>query len=170
MESNANSSFSRYLFRTDFTLVSLHDELEQVKHYISMQELRYSDMIFYVLDIEPELYTYHIPAMLIQTLVENSLKHGMDENKGISIFVQCKVFQNDGHNGLQISVEDNGSGFPIPVLAAVNDPLADQSTLGFGLQTIKATLGLIYKESVSIQAENIPGSGAKVVITILKSL
>jgi two-component system sensor histidine kinase YesM len=161
------SSFARYMFRTDFTLVSLHDELEQVKHYISMQELRYPDQVFYVSETDNALSGYQIPAMLIQTLVENSVKHGLSEETGISIFVQCKETQIEGKTGIQISVEDNGDGFPEEVLTAINDAHADQSVLGFGLQNVSAVLGLIYGDAATMQAENIPGSGAKVVITII---
>lgn len=160
------SSFARYMFRIDFTLVSLHDELEQVKHYISMQELRYPDQVFFVSDIDNALINSQIPAMLIQTLVENCIKHGMDEKAGISIFVQCKEAQNEDKSSIQIIVEDNGSGFPAAVLSALNDPLTDQSVLGFGLQNISAVLGLIYGDTATMQTENIPGSGARVVITL----
>lgn len=164
------SSFTRYMFRTDFTLVSLHDELEQVNHYISMQQFRYPDQIFFVSDIQDNLHHFQIPAMLIQTLVENSVKHGMDEKKGISIFVQCKESQFEGKTGIQISVEDSGSGFPAAVLSALIDPQSDQSSLGFGLQNIRAILGLIYGNAVLMQAENVPEGGAKVVISIFSSI
>lgn len=160
------SSFTRYMFRTDFTLVSLHDELEQVKHYIAMQEIRYPDQVFFVSDIDNALSNFQIPAMLIQTLVENSVKHGMDEKTGISVFVQCKETRKEDKVGIQISVEDSGAGFPPTVLTAINDPGADQSALGFGLQNISAVLGLIYGDAATMQAENTPGSGAKVVITL----
>lgn len=158
------SSFARYMFRTDFTLVSLYDELEQVKHYISMQELRFPDQVFFVSDMNNNVRDFQIPSMLIQTLVENSVKHGMNEETGISIFVQCQETQQDDKTGIQISVEDNGGGFPAAVISAINDPRADQSALGFGLQNISAVLGLIYGDTATMQAENIPGSGAKVVI------
>lgn len=163
------SSFARYMFRTDFTLVSLHDELEQVKHYISMQELRYPDQIFYVSDTDNALSDFQIPAMLIQTLVENSVKHGMDDKTGISIFVQCKETQIESKTGIQISVEDNGGGFPEEVLSAINNSRANQLVLGFGLQNVSAVLGLIYGDAATLQVENIPGGGARVVIKILSS-
>ncbi|TGE39219.1 hypothetical protein E4K67_07110 [Desulfosporosinus fructosivorans] len=160
------SSFARYMFRTDFTLVSLYDELEQVKYYISMQEFRFPDQVFFVSDIDNNVRDFQIPSMLIQTLVENSVKHGMNEETGISIFVQCLETQKDDKIGIQISVEDNGGGFPATVISALNDPRTDQSALGFGLQNISAVLGLIYGDAATMQVENIPGSGAKVVITL----
>ncbi len=160
------SSFARYMFRTDFTLVSLRDELEQVKHFISMQELRYLDQIFFVSDIDNALIDYQIPAMLVQTLVENSIKHGMDEKTGISIFVQCKKVIKEGKAAVQISVEDNGCGFSPEVLAAINDFKGDQSVLGFGLQNVSTVLKLIYGDAAAIHLENVNGSGAGVIITL----
>jgi len=160
------SSFARYMFRTDFTLVSLYDELEQVKYYISMQELRFPDQVFFVSDMDNNVRDFQIPSMLIQTLVENSVKHGMNEETGISIFVQCQETQKEDKTGIRISVEDNGGGFPATVLSAINDPRTDQSALGFGLQNISAVLGLIYGDTATMHAENIPGSGVKVVITL----
>lgn len=158
--------FARYMFRTDFTLVSLNDELAQVKHYISMQKFRFPDLIFYVADIDSELSDFQIPSMIIQTLVENSVKHGMDENTGISIFVQCKKETSYSKNGIQISVEDSGSGFPESVLAAINNFDDNPSSLGFGLKNILAVLELTYGTNASLHVENVLGSGGKAVITI----
>lgn len=160
------SNFARYLFRTDYTLVNLQDELRQVQSYISLQKLRYPDEIFFVSDMEENLEQFQIPAMLIQTLVENCMKHAMDETKGISIFVQCKNMENQDNSGLEISVEDNGCGFPDEILSTINDAQSDQTLLGFGLQNITAMLQLIYGSAATLQAENVPGGGAKVTILI----
>ena len=159
-------SFARYMFRTDYTLVSLRDELEQVGHYISMQELRFPGELCYVADADEDSLDFQLPAMLVQTLVENCVKHGMDEKEGLSIFVRCGPMKAGGAGGLEISVEDNGEGFPAPVLAALNNAGADQSALGFGLQNIRAVLELTYGGRAGLHAENVPGSGAKVVLTI----
>lgn len=164
------SSFSRYLFRTDFTLVSLRDELAQVKHYISMQELRYPDLIFYAEDIENTLSDFKIPAMLIQTLVENSIKHGMDEDSGISIFIHCqKVFMPDS-NYVHIIIEDSGSSLPQTILSVINDFHSDHTVLGFGLKNILTVLELTYGNSYSIHADNLLSGGVRIRISICAKL
>lgn len=160
------TSFARYMFRINFTLVSLNEELAQVKHYISMQEIRFPDLIFYVADIDSTLYNFQIPSMIIQTLVENSVKHGMDENTGISIFIQCKEIISNSKNGIQICVEDSGNGFTESVISTINNFDSNQTALGFGLQNILAVLELIYGTDASLHLENVPGSGGKAVITI----
>lgn len=96
--------------------------------------------------------------MLIQTLVENSVKHGMDERGQLSIFAKCALEE----GLLTISVEDSGCGFSGTALEAINSG----SSIGFGLRNLQTTLELLYGGRASLTAKNVPGSGAKVVAVI----
>lgn len=96
--------------------------------------------------------------MLVQTLVENCVKHGADTTGNISIFVNCVLKE----NLLTVIVEDGGEGFSEAALQAVNCGSAS----GFGLRNLCATLELLYGSEAQLTAENVPGAGSRVTVVI----
>ncbi|MDO4546532.1 MAG: histidine kinase [Clostridia bacterium] len=151
------SGFARCMFRNDFTLITVAEELRQTDYFIGMQLVRYPERIFYLADADNEAKAATIPAMLIQTLVENSVKHGMGEGQ-LSVFVKCSMSQ----GVLTVQVEDSGPGFSAASLDAINTG----AEAGFGIRNLRSTLELYYAGRASFKAENIPGSGAKVTLTL----
>ena len=163
------SHFSRYLFHTEFTMMTLKDELLQIEHYINMQRIRYPDHIFIMTDIADDCYSRQIPAMILQTLVENCVKHGMDSNNGICILIQSRTSCSNTNEdkSLMLVVEDNGAGFPQELLAEINNPsFVTEQWRGFGLREVKATLELNYNGRARISFKNIEPKGARVEIIL----
>lgn len=152
------SGFARCMFRSDHAPVRVEEELKQVGYYIGMQSVRYPGRIFYLDEAGPQARDALMPAMLIETLVENSVKHGMDEEAQLSIFVRCALEE----GLLTVTVEDSGPGFSGAALEAAG---LGQSA-GFGLRNLRATLDLLYGDRAQMRIENIPGSGARVTVTV----
>ena len=155
---DAFSGFARCMFRTDCAPIRVRDELKQAEYFIALQSVRYPERIFYLADAGEDALEAQLPAMLIQTLVENSVKHGLDEGSQLSVFVKCTLEA----GSLTVAVEDSGGGFSPSALEAVN---AGQSS-GFGLKNLRATLALLYGDRASMVVKNIPGSGASVTVVI----
>lgn len=154
----AFSGFSRSMFRTDFAPVTVAEELAQVDYYIRMQEIRLQDHVFCECQADDEAKAATLPAMLIQTLVENCVKHGADATGNVSVFVVCAL-----QGGvLTVTVEDGGEGFSEAALQAVNGAAAS----GFGLKNVCATLELLYGKAATLTAQNIPGAGSRVTVTV----
>ncbi len=103
------SRLLRILMRRSETIeVTLKDELEFVLHYLELEKFRFKDHFEYFIDIEEDVdQQIKVPKMLIQLLVENSIKHGLREKTGLKK-VHVKVL-NSGRK-LMIVVEDNGIG------------------------------------------------------------
>lgn len=154
----AFSGFARTMFRADFAPVTVAQELQQVEYYISMQSIRLEDRVFCACQADAAARTATLPAMLIQMLVENCVKHGADAEGQVSIFVTCVL----ADRTLTVTVEDNGEGFSEAALQAVNTASAS----GFGLKNMCATLELLYGKAATLTAQNVPGAGSRVTVTI----
>lgn len=108
--------FSRYLRRNihnieEDGLIDFSVELEQVKDYVALEQLRFGDRITFVTDIETT--SFQLPPLTIQPIVENAIKHGIiEQGKSGVITLQTKIDENI----IEIIVEDDGVGFDLKQL------------------------------------------------------
>jgi two-component sensor histidine kinase len=111
-------------------LISVQKEVDLVANYLSLEQLRFEDKLSYIIDIEEglDLSDIMIPPLLIQPLVENSIKHGILPLKKSGI-IKLEIFQRD--NSLFILVKDNGVG--ISNIDKKANPLHES----FGLENIR---------------------------------
>lgn len=109
-------TFSRYLRRNiqnieEDGLIDFHTELEQVKDYVALEQLRFADRIIFDTDIETT--SFQIPPLTIQPIVENAIKHGIIEH-GKSGVITLATRRNAGF--IEITIADNGVGFDLKLL------------------------------------------------------
>ena len=132
--------------------ILMSQEMEHVHYYVSIENVRFPDMTF---SFEMNSGDFHIPALTVQPIVENAIKHGlMKLPKGGKIRVVS--YESDTH--YCVSVEDDGVGFDVDVL---ND-----DRLHMGIRNIRERL----KEMVdgTLEIESKIGVGTKVLISIPK--
>jgi len=138
----ALSDFFKYAInREQKQLNSLSEELNATRTYLEIEKVRFGDRLNFEIDCAPELLDIQIPQLLIQPLVENSIKHGLSqitENGMIRILIT-----NEG-NQLNIRVYDNGPAFP-------DGPLS-----GFGIQNTQERIVLLYGSKATINWNNQP--------------
>lgn len=145
--------------------ISLAEELQQVRSYLSIEQARFGDRISAFIDIQKECEGWPIPPLIIQPLVENAVKHGLSElESGGSVWVDAKQ-----HNGmLQIRVSDNGVGMPENT---GTDMVGDQVALtsrpeGIGLANISQRLAHIYGPNCRLQIDGRQKPGVTVRLSI----
>ena len=132
--------------------ILMSQEMEHVHHYISIENVRFPDMTF---SFEMNSDDFHIPALTIQPIVENAIKHGlMKLQKGGTIRVVS--YETDTH--YCVSVEDDGVGFDTGVL------LDERKHVG--IRNIRGRLKAMVNGTLEI--ESVQGVGTKVLITIPK--
>ena len=132
--------------------ILMSQEMEHVHHYISIENVRFPDMTF---SFEMNSNDFHIPALTIQPIVENAIKHGlMKLQKGGTIRVVS--YETDAYYG--VTVEDDGVGFDTDVL------LDERKHVG--IRNIRGRLKAMVNGSLEI--ESTQGVGTKVLITIPK--
>ncbi len=108
----------------------LRDEMEFVRAYLEIEKARFGERLQVELRSDPGLSDWRVPTMMVQTLVENAVKHGISRVQGVGeISVSCRR-----HEGFaQIEVRDNGPGQDV-------QPISEPSFGGFGLQSIRERL------------------------------
>lgn len=129
----------RYTLRSsEKSLVPLNEELTIIELYLSIEKARFKDRLNVEHDIEPELKHAMVPSMLLQPLVENAIKHGVNKKEGQHT-IGIQITEADGF--VNVVVRDSGHGFPHKNL---NKILA----LGTGLSNIFQRLQLQFGNKV----------------------
>ena len=134
--------------------ILMSQEMEHVHHYISIENVRFPDMTF---TFEMDSDDFHIPALTIQPIVENAIKHGlMKLPKGGTI----RVASYETDTNYCLLVEDNGVGFDTSVLIDERKHV--------GLRNIRERLKVMVNGKLEI--ESTVGVGTKVLVTIPKEV
>ena len=134
--------------------ILMSKEMEHVHHYINIENVRFPDMTF---TFEMNSNDFYIPALTIQPIVENAIKHGlMKLSKGGTI----KVISYETEESYHVLVEDNGVGFDTSVLVDEREHV--------GIRNIRARLEAMVNGRLEI--ESAIGKGTKVLITISKGV
>lgn len=121
-------------------LNSLKDELDNLKRYVALENVRFSNKIVLNIDINKEFLKRQVPKFSIQLLVENAIKHGFDKsNKELIIDIYAKENEKD----FEIYVKNNGK--------AVNT-----NRFGIGLTNLKERLQILCKGKISLENSQIP--------------
>ena len=134
------------------TEVTLNEEINHIKNYIALSEIRYGNQLMLHLDAEENLLNNKIPAMLIQTFVENSVKHEMSPEEVLHIWV--KVWEADAR--IHITVEDSGQGFEEEILEKLRkgEPVVHNGMEHFGISNVKRRLNIMYGDAAKIHFSN----------------
>jgi two-component system sensor histidine kinase YesM len=163
------SSMFRYSIKGDQDFVTLREEIDNVKHYISILNIRHDNKIGFVLDIADEVYEYKIPKLILQPLVENSILHGIElkKEKG-TIYIHSFVEENH----LKLIVIDNGLGIPLDkqdLLQAQlenTEEMQDHLGKGIGLLNVKDRLQIYYSDKYQFKLESTLGEGTSITLRL----
>ena len=96
-------------------IVTVQEEIRFLEDYLKLEQLKYDDRLEYVFEVDEVCKTKNIPKLLLQPIVENSIKHGRgNTDQPIQIQIHAEYKKIDGVGpGMMISVEDNGVGFDL---------------------------------------------------------
>lgn len=122
--------YRRILANSGLKTAPLSSELEIVTAYLELEHLRFGNRLKYEIHVPENSNEIFLPSLMLQTLVENAIKHGIApsvEGGCISVNVVC-----EGSQGYQLSVVNTGA------------PLIQQTTKGTGLANTRARLDLLY--------------------------
>ena len=101
------AEFTRYLFRDGRSYVTLAEELAHVERYLRLEEARFRDSLHVTVAIDPDTLGAVVPAMSLQPLVENAVRHGVERHAGTGrIVIESRVVGTD----VELRVSDDGSG------------------------------------------------------------
>lgn len=151
------SKILRRLLRQQDNLITLGEELGFIEDYLSIEMVRFGDKLRFVKEVEPDTLDLLVPSMLLQPLVENSIRHGLASKvDGGTIRVRGRRLGNQ----LQIVVEDDGVGIPETRLAR----MFEQG--GIGVNNVNERLKVLYGDSYRMWIDSRPGEGTSTGIEI----
>jgi two-component system sensor histidine kinase YesM len=162
------ANYFRFMIASNSYFVSLKEELKHTENYLKIQQLRFPDTFKYFIESPSELKTCTIPPLIIQTIVENSIKHAFNLDEPLDIYIL--VSNDEDPSFMTIKIQDTGEGFPEDVLNSFEKDSSLTTSVGerIGIWNVKQRLILLYGEKSSIHFENEPGKGATVRIRIPK--
>lgn len=158
---DALGRYLRYLFSGENTEVRLQEEIDHCRNFIRLQEIKYPEKVFSMVQLDPSVQEVEVPKFLVQTLVENIFKHGFSPESFLSIFIEASPTEENGTPGTLISVEDNGCGFPEEWLRSFPQPDKPEHV---GLNNLYVTLKLIYGDNSRLSLTNAEAGGARIEI------
>ncbi|MFX3636949.1 MAG: histidine kinase [Candidatus Pristimantibacillus sp.] len=161
--------YFRYMFRSNTTFVSLKDELEHTRNYLGIQALRFPEKLKWTIEAPDYLMDTPIPPLVIQSFVENSIKHAVTMDRLVHISVRIDFLDEDSGTWVKISIKDTGSGFSDEVLRELQAGRSVENERGehTGIWNVQRRLNLLYGDSVSIRFANDSESGGATVFLVL---
>ena len=137
------SNYLRYNLDNNLKSVELIKELNQIDTYIKIEKARFGEKLNIIYDVDESLYNFQIPSLIIQPLVENSIKHGILKKRDNG-FVKIIVKKID--KDIEVAIEDDGVG----IEQAVIDNLDKKIEENIGLKNVHQRLKLLYGEGLNI--------------------
>jgi LytS/YehU family sensor histidine kinase len=141
------------LDRGDAKLIPLTDEVEFIQLYLSIQKMRFQNVVHYYIAIDPEVLDAEIPAMILQPIVENAYLHGVAKSEG-EAFLGIEA-QND-QGKLRLCVRNSGPGLPP----------TDAEKKGVGIANVKARLELHYGNAQCFNLNQYPDGEVQAILLL----
>jgi two-component system LytT family sensor kinase len=150
------SNILRRLLRKTENFSPLREELSFIDDYLAIEMVRFGDKLRFYKEIDEKTLDCLIPSMILQPIIENSIKHGL-ASKVEGGMVRLKTWLEESR--LFISIEDDGVGIPEAKL----DTLLQQ---GIGVSNVNERLRVLFGPSYRLLIDSKPGQGTHTVIEI----
>jgi len=152
------AEFTRYLFRDGRSYVTLSEELDHVERYLRLEQARFRGLQVTV-EVAPATAGAVVPAMSVQPLVENAVRHGIERRAGTGrVRIEGVLAGTD----VELRVSDDGAGIDPERVPAV---LAGAGG-GIGLSNVDARLRATFGERYALRIETALGEGTTVIMTV----
>lgn len=163
----AFSEFLRISLSRGHEWITIQQELDHIKNYLTIQKIRYADILRYTIDADEELVNLKMIKLVLQPLVENAIYHGIKNRRGRGELNVSVQYQDAEKTKIHFLVKDNGAGFTEERLREVREELAtgaadsEKLTSVYGLYNVNKKLRLYYGEKTDgLIIESEPGKGS----------
>jgi two-component system, LytTR family, sensor kinase len=150
------SKVLRRLLRKHENFNPLREELNFIEDYLAIETVRFGEKLRFERDIADDTLDMLVPSMLLQPLVENSIKHGLSK-KVEGGTIRIRTFRTESR--LHLLVEDDGVGIPEEKLATLLDR-------GIGVTNVHERLKVLFGAEYRMWVESQPGKGARIEIEV----
>ncbi|THF72574.1 sensor histidine kinase [Cohnella fermenti] len=154
--------------------VPVSEEVQHIRDYLTIQKYRFEDRLTFDIqlgaDIEKDnLYS---PKFILQPIVENAIKHGLETRKALDIQIAIgkELSFRSGKHDVVYRIRDNGPGIPAERMAELEEALRSDTHIdkdsGFGLSNVNARIVLMHGPEYGLQLHSIYGKGTEVIVRI----
>lgn len=151
----ALANLLRYSIDDSQKQVTLGQDIEYIRSYLTLQQYRFEDSLQFEINIQPEAWSIPIPKLIIQPIVENAAKYGIRKTGVLHIWINCTL----GTNIVKICIKDDGPGFD------TSKPLPTGGTK-IGLENVRQRLALTYGSNAQLCINSALGTGTEVILLI----
>jgi two-component system sensor histidine kinase YesM len=166
----ALSSFFRISLSKGRDWITINEELERTRSYLTIQKMRYRDILDYRIEVADDVLDSTILKLILQPLVENAIYHGI-KNKRSGGTVIVRAYAGD-QDKIFLEVEDDGIGFTHYKLAKIQEKIdsdSDELNLeerGYGLENVNKRIKLYYGKEYGLSIKSEYQGGAQVTLVI----
>jgi two-component system LytT family sensor kinase len=155
----------RVLLKNREAFVPFSEELDFTDDYLDIEVVRFGDKLRVVKEIAEETLPVVVPSMLLQPLIENSIKHGLEPRiSGGTVTLRSRILS-DGR--LLIEVEDDGIGMAAePVGRATSTRGTKRGGSGIGMRNVRERMEVLYGAAAEVEIVSRPGRGTKVTLVM----
>ncbi|MNZ24963.1 Sensor histidine kinase YpdA [compost metagenome] len=177
----ALAKMMHYSMNNEDKIVTLRDELNHVKAYIELQKERFENRFDFRYDVEESLLDTPMPKMILQPIIENYFKHGINRTKNDGLITIHANMRKD--NEVELIIENNGATIPEyklgqlqaeldnpinPSVTRPGDAEKDAERLTIGLTNVLARLQLVCGENASLTIANLEPEGVMIRLILCK--
>ncbi|MBQ4378099.1 MAG: sensor histidine kinase [Treponema sp.] len=163
----AFSDFLRISLSRGHEWITIGQELDHIKNYLTIQKIRYADILNYKIEADENLLPQKMIKLVLQPLVENAIYHGIKNKRGRGELSVSVKYADEERTKIRFSVKDNGAGFTPERLAEVRLELSltisEKLNSVYGLYNVNKKLKLYYgEETEGLVIESEPGKGSEI--------
>ena len=157
------AQFIRYAFRSERPYVTLADELHYVEKYLRLEQARFGERLAVRVEVAPDVLTAVVPALSLQPLVENAVRHGVESRDGVG---HVAILGRDLGGDVELRVCDDGAGVPEEEVGAI---LRGRPGGGIGVANVNSRLQTTFGPAYALHIERpAKGTGTEVVMRVPK--
>lgn len=160
----ALSSFYRTSLNKGKNVMSIKDEIDNMRSYLTIQQMMHDGDFDAVVDIEDGILQYNTLNLILQPLIENAIDHGIDLNTGVRGVIT--ITGRGTEDEIILTVEDNGVG----MTKEQADKIITKDSKGYGVRNVNERIKLYYGEQYELKIESEIGKGTKVIVHFPKML
>lgn len=161
------SRLLRYSARSDPQSVRFREDLEYIKDYLKLHKFRYKDRLNYLIEISEEVKNASVPKLVLQPIIENSIKHGYRKKDHLTI----EMFGYISGKDIVFEIKDNGDGITEENMDFIREMLrgSQNNGINIGLYNVHRRIELLFGEPYGVGVESTFGIGTSVRVIIPKS-
>jgi len=155
-------NYFRFMFQSNLTFIGLKDEIKHTRNYLRIQELRFPNYLTYEIIVPDSLLECPIPPLMVQTFVENTIKHAVTLDELIHISINITPYESENKAMIRVLIQDTGKGFSKEVLDRLqfDTDTNNEQVEHIGIWNIQRRLRMLYKGEAEITFYNRIDGGA----------